>query len=154
MDCILPGSSVHGILQKGVLEWVAMPFSRGSSQPRDLTCISCPAGTGKPETSRDLLHGSTSEQCLEAPAQTPAPPGPQSCRRTQMMSSPRLEEPELRAGIGRPACQLTVGWVRCGQSGVSGQTLGPGQVQEGTGGGGQRRPVVLGRGGNDRGPER
>ena len=35
MDCSLPGSSVHGILQSRILEWVAIPFSRGSSQPRD-----------------------------------------------------------------------------------------------------------------------
>ena len=35
MDCSLPGSSVHGILQAIILEWVAMPSSRGSSQPRD-----------------------------------------------------------------------------------------------------------------------
>ena len=35
MDCSPPGSSVHGILQARVLEWVAMPFSRRSSQPRD-----------------------------------------------------------------------------------------------------------------------
>ena len=34
MDCSPPGSSVHGILQIRTLEWVAMPFSRGSSQPR------------------------------------------------------------------------------------------------------------------------
>ena len=32
-----PGSSVHGILQARILEWVAMPFSRGSSQPRSPT---------------------------------------------------------------------------------------------------------------------
>ena len=31
MDCSPPGSSVHGILQAGILEWVAIPFSRGSS---------------------------------------------------------------------------------------------------------------------------
>ena len=31
MDCSLPGFSVHGILQAGMLEWVAIPFSRGSS---------------------------------------------------------------------------------------------------------------------------
>ena len=36
--CDLPGSSVHGILQARTLEWVAMPFSRESSQPRDWTC--------------------------------------------------------------------------------------------------------------------
>ena len=33
MACILPGSSVHGILQARILEWVAIPFSKGSSQP-------------------------------------------------------------------------------------------------------------------------
>ena len=37
LDCTLPGSSVHGILQGGILEWVAIPSSRGSSQPRDQT---------------------------------------------------------------------------------------------------------------------
>ena len=40
MDCSPPGSSVHGILQARTLEWVAMPSSRGSSQPRDGTCVS------------------------------------------------------------------------------------------------------------------
>ena len=35
VDCSPPGSSVHGILQAAILEWVAMPFSRGPSQPRD-----------------------------------------------------------------------------------------------------------------------
>ena len=39
VDCSPPGSSVHGILQARVLEWVAMPSSRGSSQPRDQTHI-------------------------------------------------------------------------------------------------------------------
>ena len=38
--CSLPGSSVYGILQSRILEWVAMPFSRGSSQPRDWTWVS------------------------------------------------------------------------------------------------------------------
>ena len=40
MDCSLPGSSVHGILQVRILEWVAMPSSRGSSQPRDQSLVS------------------------------------------------------------------------------------------------------------------
>ena len=40
MDCSLPGFSVHGILQATLLEWIAMPFSRGSSQPMDQICIS------------------------------------------------------------------------------------------------------------------
>ena len=34
-----PGSSVHGILQARILEWVAMASSRGSSRPKDPTCI-------------------------------------------------------------------------------------------------------------------
>ena len=40
MDCSPPGSSVHGIFQARILEWGTMPSSRGSSQPRDHTCIS------------------------------------------------------------------------------------------------------------------
>ena len=44
MDCSLPGSSVHGIFQARVLEWVAIPFSRGSSWPRDRTWVSRTAG--------------------------------------------------------------------------------------------------------------
>ena len=36
--------TVHGILQARILEWVAIPFSRGSSQPRDQTQVSCIAG--------------------------------------------------------------------------------------------------------------
>ena len=40
MDCSLPGSSVHGIFQARVLEWIAISFSRGSSQPRDRTWVS------------------------------------------------------------------------------------------------------------------
>ena len=39
-DCSLPGSSVLGILWARILEWLAMPSSRGSSQPRDQTCVS------------------------------------------------------------------------------------------------------------------
>ena len=41
LDCSLPGSSVHRILQARILEWVAMPSSRGSSQPRDWIRVSC-----------------------------------------------------------------------------------------------------------------
>ena len=40
MDCSLPGSSIHGIFQARILEWVAISFSRGSPQPR----VSCIAG--------------------------------------------------------------------------------------------------------------
>ena len=44
MDCSPPGSSIHRILQARILEWVAISFSRGSSQPRDRTHVSCIAG--------------------------------------------------------------------------------------------------------------
>ena len=68
MDCVRPGSSVHGILQERILEWVAMPSSGGSSQPRDGTQVSHTADRyftikppGKPKItgvgSRSLLQG-------------------------------------------------------------------------------------------------
>ena len=44
MDCSPPGSSIHGISKARVLEWVAISFSRGSSQPRDRTWMSHIAG--------------------------------------------------------------------------------------------------------------
>ena len=44
IGCSLPGASVHGIFQAGVLEWVAIYFSRDSSWPRDQTQVSCIAG--------------------------------------------------------------------------------------------------------------
>ena len=47
MDCSLSGSSVHGILQARTLEWVAIPSSRGSSQPRDQTLVSCISYIGR-----------------------------------------------------------------------------------------------------------
>ena len=44
VDCSPPGSSAHGILQARILEWVAISFSKGSSQPRNQTQVSCIAG--------------------------------------------------------------------------------------------------------------
>ena len=41
LDCSLAGSSVRGILQASIVEWFAISFSRGSSWPRDQTCVSC-----------------------------------------------------------------------------------------------------------------
>ena len=54
MDCSLPCSPDHGILQSKILEWVALSFSRGSSQPRDGTCVSCIGG-------QILYHWATQE---------------------------------------------------------------------------------------------
>jgi len=44
IDCSLPGSSIHGIFQARILEWVAISFSRRSSQPRDWTWVSHTVG--------------------------------------------------------------------------------------------------------------
>ena len=52
MDCSPPGSSVHEILQARILEWVAMPSSRGSSPARDRTRVSCVSCIGR----RVLYH--------------------------------------------------------------------------------------------------
>ena len=47
MDYSLLGSSVHGIFQARILEWVAISFSRGPSQPRDGTRVSCISCIGR-----------------------------------------------------------------------------------------------------------
>ena len=41
INCSPPGSSVHGISQARIVEWVAIPFSRGSPRSRDGPCVSC-----------------------------------------------------------------------------------------------------------------
>ena len=58
MDCSPPGSSVHGISQARILEWVAISFSRESYQPRNQSCISC---IGR----QILCHGATWEAWIE-----------------------------------------------------------------------------------------
>ena len=77
MDCSLPGSSIHGILQARVLEWVAISFSRGSSQPRDRTQVSCTAG--RRSTVRATSH-SWGSKCLCSPSVLAfySPPSPTS----------------------------------------------------------------------------
>ena len=47
LDCSLPGSSVHGIFQARILEWVAISSSRGSSQPSNRTHVSCISYIGR-----------------------------------------------------------------------------------------------------------
>ena len=63
MGCSLPGSSVHGILQVRILEWVAILFSKGSFQLRDGTQVSCTAGRfltiGAAREAMFLLHAQT-----------------------------------------------------------------------------------------------
>ena len=59
MDCSPPGSSLHGILQARILEWVAMLCSRGSSQPRDRTHLSYVSGIGRWEAHVVNMHNLT-----------------------------------------------------------------------------------------------
>ena len=54
MDCSPPGSSVHGVFQARILEWVAISFSRASSQPTKRTQVSC-IESGFPHC-RQILH--------------------------------------------------------------------------------------------------
>ena len=65
MDYSLQGSLVHGILQERILQWITIPFSRGSFQPRDGTWISCIARrlfTTKPQ-GKALPTKSNSQIC-------------------------------------------------------------------------------------------
>ena len=59
MGCSPPGSSVRGILQARILEWVAIPFSRGSSWPRSLTHVSCVSCIGR----RMLSYAKSLQSC-------------------------------------------------------------------------------------------
>ena len=79
MDCSLPDSSVHGIFQARILEWVAVSFSRGSCPSRDQTWVSSITG-------RFLTNGATREaqkyrgeprlKCIHFPQQNEATPYP------------------------------------------------------------------------------
>ena len=60
LDCSLPGSTVHRIFQEGILEWVAISFSTGSSPPMHRTCVSCRSCiTGKFFTTEPLRKPKT-----------------------------------------------------------------------------------------------
>ena len=72
----LPGSSVHGVLQARILEWIAISFSRGSSQPRNRTLVSCISGRFFSNwatrevffQSGEVLHDPAPESCCFLPA--------------------------------------------------------------------------------------
>ena len=66
MDCSPPGSSLHGVSQARILEWVAISFSRGSSWPRDQTWISGIAG-------ENLYHWATREAHVDTASRKPKP---------------------------------------------------------------------------------
>jgi len=84
MDYSWPGSSVHEIFRVSILEWVAMPFSRGSPQPRDQT--------QSPALQADSLP-SEPPMCLKSPAlqadSLPSEP-PMCLKKVKLLSSVRL----------------------------------------------------------------
>ena len=103
MDGPPRGSSVHDILQASILEWVAMPSSRGSSRPRKPTRISCVSCTGR----QVLCHGAIGE--------APGEPG--------NPSTPLLVVLSLSCAPGcplRPSQSRSKGWAAstepCGSS--------------------------------------
>ena len=80
MDCNPLGSSIHGIFQARVLEWVAISFSRGSSQPRDGTQVSCIAGRFFTSVTREAQCLNRALKKIHLPCQLPAlTPSPPRC---------------------------------------------------------------------------
>ena len=84
MNCSPPGSSIHGIFQARILEWVAISYSRGSSPPRDRTHVSCSSCVSR----RMLYHCATWEAPIE-------------------LGSPALQADSLPVGLpGKPKKHL------------------------------------------------
>ena len=83
VDCSPPGSTVHGILRARILEWVAMPSSKGSSRPRDWTHIYLhwqtgslsPAAPRKPLTSSVFINCFIKMTSTADPGRESAEPG-------------------------------------------------------------------------------
>ena len=91
VDYSLPGSSVHGVFQARVLEWVAVSFSRGSSQPGDRTQVSCTAG-------RQTLYRLSRQGSPILPLYPP--PYPVSCE-----TSHKPSDFSLSASVSSPVSQ-------------------------------------------------
>jgi len=110
MDCSLPGSSVRGILQATVLAWVAILFSRGSSQPKDWTWVSCTAGRfltiWATRACWATVHGVTESDSNERPAAAAA---------KSLQSCPTLCDPIDGSPPGSPVPGIlqarTLKWV-------------------------------------------
>ena len=113
MDCSLPGSMVHGIFQARILEWAAISFSRGSSQPRDQTWVSCIADRcftiwATREALQDGRRGKivfrikhhTRQRCSQGSNKNLCPPG-----------DPTETEPDLSLSVWVSPVEV---WVSCG----------------------------------------
>ena len=105
MDCSPPGSSVHGILQARILEWVAMPSPRGSSQPKDRTQVSCIAGRfftiWATKEAKEYWNGSP----IPSPGDLPDPGKEPGSPALQVNSLPTelSEKPSLRVSVYKRA---------------------------------------------------
>ena len=104
MNCTMPGFPVHGISQAKILEWIAMPSSRGSSQFRDRTHVSCVSCIGR----RILYHWATREAHTESAAAAAA-------AAKSLHSCPTLYDPVDGSPPGSPVPGIlqarTLEWV-------------------------------------------
>ena len=102
MDCNPPGFSVHGILQARILKWVANPFSRGPSRPRDQTHVSYFSCTGK----WVLYHWCH----LGIPETSPLPDNSRS-HLSQVRNN--LHGPDMSVVTGPGGVVLALSWSQC-----------------------------------------
>ena len=116
--------TVHGILQAGILEWVTIPFSRGSFQPRDRTQVSCIAGgfftsqsLGKPKRTWSLCFFSL--ETLTFGSHSP------SCKKPDFSAA----EPMWRARVERPRGEKTWDWGEVREREIGRATQLPQQSQ-------------------------
>ena len=107
MDCSPPDSSVHGISQARILEWVAISFSRGSSRPRDRTQTdsSPPEPPGKPKP----------KKMVEEAHQVSQPHTTHPCFSGGQAESPRGTVPSVRGGGGSGFCRWSTRTSGCGE---------------------------------------
>ena len=115
MDCTLPGSSVNGILQARILDWVTISISRGSSQPRDWTWVFCIAG-------RFFTNLATKERKKESIQSCPTPCDPMDCSlpgssvhgilQSRILEWVAISFFRVLANPGLPHCGQTVNHLR------------------------------------------
>ena len=87
MDCSSPGFSVHGICQTRILEWVALPSSRGSSWPRDQISLAFPALAGRFVTNSTAWELPNGSQCRSKNNAHGQPAAPSADQRSPLSSN-------------------------------------------------------------------
>ena len=114
MDCSLPGSTVHGIILVRILEWVIISFSKGSSWPRDRTCMFCGFCIGRQilyhwmgDATKEIYFFLTPSRILKSSAWL--------WGRKWLVD----QQTELLEGIKGTEGQLTVSWTLSGSLSMS-----------------------------------